>query len=79
MNNIIQFQVGKNYKGLYKQYTVVSRTKCFVTLDNGKRVKVQISPLGVDREQLIFKTRYSLYGMFLEDEELVDASRLVTE
>lgn len=77
MNNVIQFEVGKSYKGK-KTYVVLSRTPQYITLDNGKRVKIKLHKL-IDNqyvEQAEFKGIYSLYGMTYKEWELIDAQRL---
>lgn len=75
MNNVIQFEVGKKYKGSFGTYTIVKRTKCFVTLNNGAKYKVTTEYGG--SEAFFFKRNVSYWGATFKELEGVFASSIV--
>ena len=66
MNNVKQFEVGKEYNGSYGSYKVVKRTKCFIELSNGKRCKIK--EWG-GKECIGFKRFVSYWGLMEKEEE----------
>lgn len=77
MNNVIQFEVGKKYKGEFGTYTIIKRTKCFVTLGNGCKYKV-VKSLG-NQEAIFFKRNVSYWGATFKETEGVFSSSLVED
>lgn len=77
MNNVIQFKVGKKYKGEFGTYTIAKRTKCFVTLSNGRKCKV-VNNLG-NEEAIFFKKNVSHWGATFKEEEGIFASSTVED
>lgn len=77
MNNAIQFQAGKKYKGEFGVYKIIKRTKCFVTLSNGRKCKV-VNNLG-NEEAIFFKRNVSYWGAIFKEEEGIFASRTVED
>ena len=75
MNNVTLFEVGKKYKGSYGTYTIVKRTKCFVTLKSGARYKVTTEYGG--SEAFFFKGNVSYWGATFTELEGVFASSVV--
>lgn len=75
MNNVNRFEVGKTYQGTYGKYTVVKRTKCYVTLSNGRRCKVDEWSLHKG-EAIFFKRIVSYWGLMEKELEGVYAYRV---
>ena len=77
MNNVTLFEVGKTYKGSYGTYTIVKRTKCFVTLKNGARYKITNEWGG--KEAFFFKRNVSHWGAIFTELEGVFATSVVED
>lgn len=75
MNNVTLFEAGKKYKGSFGTYTIVKRTKYFVTLKSGARYKVTTEYGG--GEAFFFKRNVSYWGATFRELEGVFASRVV--
>ena len=77
MNNVTPFEIGKTYKGSYGTYTIVKRTKCFVTLKNGAKYKVTTEYGG--KEAFFFKRNVSHWGAIFTELEGVFATSVVED
>ena len=67
MNNVTLFEEGKTYKGSYGTYTIVKRTKCFVTLKNGAKYKISREWSG--KEAFYFKRNVNYWGASVKELE----------
>lgn len=75
MNNVTPFEEGKTYKGSYGTYTIVKRTKCFVTLKNGARYKITNEWGG--NEAFFFKRYVNYWGASFKELEGVFSTSVV--
>jgi hypothetical protein len=77
MNNVTLFEEGKTYKGTYGTYTIVKRTKCFVTLKSGARYKISREWSG--KEAFFFKRNVSYWGAIFKELEGVFSTSVVED
>lgn len=77
MNNVKHFEEGKTYKGSYGTYTIVKRTKCFVTLKNGAKYKITKEWGG--KEAFFFKRNVSYCGAIFKELEGVFSTSVVED
>ena len=77
MINVKHFEEGKTYKGTYGTYTIVKRTKCFVTLKNGARYKITNEWGG--KEAFFFKRYVNYWGASFKELEGVFSTSVVED